>query len=67
MHDSTTNQLVRRSLSDRLGHLYRQGRVLRRLMRLLDDADRLGLPLTTAEHLPIPEARHLNKKELHHE
>lgn len=45
------NQLARSVVSERLGRLYRHGRLLRRLLRLLEDADRLGLHLTTADRL----------------
>ena len=46
--------LERRAVTDRLGRLYRHGRLLRRLLRLLEEAERQGLPLTTADRLDVP-------------
>ena len=53
--DPISIPLERRAVADRLGCLYRHGRLLRRLLRLLEEADRLGLPLTTADRLPAPD------------
>ena len=46
--------LTRYGISSRLGQLYRHGRILRRLLNLLDDAERQGLRLTTADQLLLP-------------
>jgi hypothetical protein len=48
--------LSRRAVSGRLGQLYRQARILRRLLRLLEEADRQHLPLFIADHLPTRDA-----------
>ncbi|HEX4607839.1 MAG TPA: hypothetical protein VH092_06495 [Urbifossiella sp.] len=60
MHDPLTlpdNRSVRVAAADQLGRVYRHGRLLRRLLKLLDDADRAGLHLTTAAQLPMPDAQ----------
>ena len=47
--------LERRALANRLGQLYRHGRLLRRLVRLIEEAERQGLSLTTADKIPSPD------------
>jgi hypothetical protein len=46
--------LTHGAIAAKLGTLYRQARILRRLLRLLEDAQRHGLALTTADKLPAP-------------
>ena len=51
---STPIPLKRHAVADRLGQLYRHARLLRRLMRLLEEAERQGLHLTTADQIAQP-------------
>lgn len=57
--------IERRAVADRLGRLYRHGRLLRRLLRLLEEAERQGLPLTTADRLSATAAPE-NFEGVHH-
>jgi len=54
---SASNQLARRAVSERLSRIYQHGRLLRRLQRLLEEADRIGLPITTGDQLTPPATR----------
>ena len=54
---TASNHLARRAVSERLSRLYQHGRLLRRLQRLLEEADRIGLPITTADQLTPPVTR----------
>ena len=49
--------LNRLDVAQRLGRIYRHERILRRLLKLLEDADRQGLSLTTADQLAMPRHR----------
>lgn len=53
----TTPLPVRSTVMRKLGSIYREARILRRLLRLLDDAERLGVHLTTGDHIPPPERK----------
>ena len=46
--------LSRYGIASHLGQLYRRGRILRRLLSLLDDAERQGLRIETANRLLLP-------------
>ncbi|MCE9533792.1 MAG: hypothetical protein K8T89_22085 [Planctomycetes bacterium] len=51
--DQCSNPLSRREIAEQLGRLYRHARILRRLLRLLEDAERQELPLLTADRLDL--------------
>jgi hypothetical protein len=44
-------QLTGRAVAEMLGRHYRHGRILRRLLRLIEEAEKQGLLLTTADRL----------------
>ena len=51
-NESVPIRLEQCDVAARLGETYRRARLLRRLLKLLDEAQRLDLPLTTALQLP---------------
>lgn len=47
------NHLSRKAVTLRLSLAYRHARLLRRLLKLIEQAEEQGLPLVTADQLPM--------------
>ena len=56
MSEPISTRLARESVAENLGRLYRQARILRRLLLILEQAEAQGLSVANVAALPSPDA-----------